>query len=108
MESFKKAAQEQIEALNSSAFCLQLFHENMLTDPFPLMHMGQVVMTDKPLIVLAREEDTIPPKLRLIADEILILTHEEFSDKGFADSAQAKLTEAMKKLKVGPYNDGTT
>jgi len=62
--------EENYRKIKSSEIFLSLYNSNMGNEAIPAMQLGIAILLGKPLYVLAKKGDTIPEKLKQIADHI--------------------------------------
>lgn len=88
---------EVIPQLSSSAMTIQLLpDEEGKIDPAFCLQLGASIMLDKPIVAVAIEGRDIPPKLQMIADEIVTLP-DGVSPEG-AEQMQTAIERIGKKL----------
>lgn len=65
-----QAAQQNYDKIKNSGVFLSLFNHDMTKDAVPCLQLGLAMMLDKPIIVVARPDETIPENLKKVATAI--------------------------------------
>lgn len=88
-----------IEGIVGSSAVMQIFNVSMVTDwsadVLPVLHIGVAVMLDKPLVVLVAPGETLPEKLRRVADHVITF------DPDDPESAMPEITRALSSVRDG-------
>lgn len=81
-----------VPKIESSAFVISLVPTDRVGDVKFWVELGASIMQDKPIIAVAFSEDDIPDKLRLIADEIVVLPN------GMNEDASGPIGDAIQRI----------
>jgi hypothetical protein len=86
----RRVKKELVPKIGSSRIVISIAPHKGKTDVKYAVELGMSIMLDKPIIVVAATNDDVPPKLRAVADKIIIGT---IGEPGFADRIQAAMEE---------------
>lgn len=77
--TFEQWARRAMKGVKESATFIQLYAPDFdpAKDPAYALQLGAAILLDKPLVVLAPEGATIPPKLRAIASTVQFFVRDD-------------------------------
>lgn len=85
----QRAHDDLTEKIGASAMSVSILTHGAVADAKFWVELGASIMMDKPLIIAAYDDVQIPPKLRSVADEIVLLP------EGLTGDAQERMKEAI-------------
>lgn len=91
-----RAHETLVPMIDSSALSVSIAPQGR-TDIKFAVELGLTIMFDKPIIVIAHHEQDVPPKLRQVADEVVV---GDLDDAGVKDRLQEAITRVYARLEA--------
>lgn len=92
LKRLEDAARSSGEKIANSGVFMSLFSEDMYRDPMCLMQLSIAILMDKPICVIANQNDVIPKNLMRVAQVV------EFYEKGNTDSLQDATRRVVERM----------
>ncbi len=88
----RHVVERTLPMLEASAVALSLVPDTEDLDVKFCVELGAMIMLDKPIIVVALAERQVPEKLRLVADEVVVL------EEGVTPEGSRRLATAIERV----------